>query len=110
MKVDMLMLSVIVGVQNNETLPSDYSLEQNYPNPFNPTTTIIYSIPKQKHVTLKVFDILGRLVATLVNEQQEAGYHKAEFSSTDLNLGSGIYLYKLSSGRYSKTKKMILMK
>lgn len=94
----------------NKKLPVGYTLEPNYPDPFNPTTTIIYSIPKPSHVKIEVYDILGRIVKSLVNEQQEAGYHKTEFSSLNLSLGSGIYFYRLSSGRYSETKKMVLMK
>ncbi len=85
-----------------------YSLEQNYPNPFNPTTTISYSIEKDGLVTLKVFDILGKEVAALVNERMTAGYHSVDFNAD--NLPSGIYVYKLTSGNFTESKKLILLK
>lgn len=88
--------------------PNQYSLEQNYPNPFNPTTRISYSIKEKGLVTLRVFDILGNEVRTLVNEEQDAGNYKVEFSAT--SFASGIYFYSLQSGEFLSTKKMILLK
>ncbi len=88
--------------------PFNYSLEQNYPNPFNPSTTIEYSIPQSGLVTLKVFNVLGKEVATLVNGQNDAGNHKVEFDASALN--SGVYFYKIESGSFAETKKMILLK
>ena len=88
--------------------PFSYSLEQNYPNPFNPSTTIEYSIPQNGFVTLRVFNILGKEVATLVNEQVIAGKHKIDFDASGLN--SGVYFYKIESGNFVETKKMILIK
>jgi hypothetical protein len=88
--------------------PFSYSLEQNYPNPFNPSTTIEYSIPQNGFVTIKVFSVLGKEVATLVNEQIMAGKHKINFDATGLN--SGVYFYKVESGSFADTKKMILLK
>ncbi len=88
--------------------PFGFSLEQNYPNPFNPSTTIEFSIPQNGFITLKVFNVLGREVATLVNEQVEAGKHKVEFDASNLN--SGVYFYKVESGSFADTKKMILLK
>ena len=89
--------------------PATFSLSQNYPNPFNPTTTINYSIPKKGNVSLKVFDVLGNEIKTLVNEEKLIGNFKVEFDAT--NLASGIYLYNLQIGEeYSETKKMILIK
>jgi hypothetical protein len=85
-----------------------YSLEQNYPNPFNPTTTIIYSIKREEFVSLKVFDILGNDIATLVNEIKPAGNHEVEFIAKDIP--SGIYFYTLSAGNFTSTKKLILLK
>ncbi|MCZ7609994.1 MAG: T9SS type A sorting domain-containing protein [Ignavibacterium sp.] len=85
-----------------------YLLYQNYPNPFNPTTNIEYSIPEASFVQLKVYDILGNEVATLVNEEQSAGIYRADFSGTDL--ASGLYIAKLQAGNYSKTIKMSLLK
>ncbi len=88
--------------------PTEYSLMQNYPNPFNPATTIAYSIPKNGLVTIKVYDILGKEVAELVNEVKEAGSYSVQFNATELP--SGIYFYTLSSGDYTETKKLILLK
>lgn len=97
------------GVQQipNE-MPSNFQLSQNYPNPFNPSTEINYSIPKSGLVTLKVYNILGQEVATLYNGFQRAGAYTATFDAS--KLASGIYLYRLESGNFVQTKKMILMK
>ncbi len=91
-----------------EDVLKNYSLSQNYPNPFNSSTVINYQLPVTSNVTLKVYDILGREVATLVNEEKHAGSYEIEFNGT--NLTSGIYFYHLISGDYSKTKKMILLR
>jgi hypothetical protein len=88
--------------------PLNYSLQQNYPNPFNPSTTIEYSIPQSGLVTLKVFNVLGKEVATLVNGQNDAGNHTVEFNASALN--SGVYFYKIESDNFVETKKMILLK
>jgi hypothetical protein len=95
---------------NHESLQSPYSfiLHQNYPNPFNPSTTISFSIPSRSFVSLKVFDLLGREVATLINENQNVGTHFTTFSAT--NLPSGIYFYRLQAGSFSETKKLVLQK
>ena len=85
-----------------------YGLSQNYPNPFNPTTTITYSIPQNSFVTLKVYNILGSEVAELVNGQVEAGVHKINFNS--FNLNSGVYFYTIKAGNFNSAKKMTLMK
>ncbi len=90
------------------TIPNVYSLSQNYPNPFNPTTTIKYQIPKEGMVQLKVYDILGREVSTLVNEIQTPGNHKINFDGKYLS--SGVYFYRLTSGSFVSTKKFILIK
>ena len=87
---------------------SDYSLDQNYPNPFNPSTKISYSIKEEGLVTLKVYDILGKVVATLVNENKPAGNFEAEFNASQLP--SGMYIYKIQSGKFSDVKKMLLTK
>lgn len=89
-------------------LPSAFALEQNYPNPFNPATTIKFSIPKNGLVQLKVFDVTGSEVASLVNGELNAGSYKADFNASQL--GSGVYFYKLVADGYSETKKMILIK
>ncbi len=99
-------------VNEDDNFPSTYSLSQNYPNPFNPVTTISYQIPKTEFVSLKVYDILGRAVATLVNEEKPAGSYEVEFNpaSSIKNPASGIYFYKITAGSYIETKKMILLK
>ncbi len=89
-------------------IPTDYILSQNYPNPFNPSTTIEFAIPKDENVSLTVYDVLGRVVSELVNENLRAGYYKVEFNAS--NLASGIYFYKLKAGDFVSTKKLILMK
>jgi len=87
---------------------SDFQLYQNYPNPFNPNTNISFYIPTSEIVSLKIYDILGREIATLVNEQLNSGYHSFNFSAN--NLPSGVYFYKLQAGSFSATKKMLLSK
>ena len=92
----------------NPELITIYSLSQNYPNPFNPSTIINYQTPVDNFVTLKVFDVLGREVAQLVNTYKEAGTHSVEFNASDLS--SGLYFYTLRANGYSLTKKMIITK
>ena len=89
-------------------LPKEFTLYQNYPNPFNPITKIKYDLPNQAHVTLKIYDILGREVTTLVNDSKPAGRYEVEFNG--IKFASGIYLYKLQAGNYTSVKKMILVK
>jgi hypothetical protein len=95
-------------VKIGETLPDNYILNQNYPNPFNPTTNIEYSIPSESFVELKVYDILGNEVATLVNEQRSAGVYRADFNAT--NLPSGMYFARLKANEFIKVVKMTLLK
>jgi hypothetical protein len=99
--------------------PNKFSLEQNYPNPFNPKTNIQYAIGSRQFVTLKVYDVLGNEIATLVNEEKPAGEYEVEFNLNTTsdksfrlvrNLSSGVYFYKLTAGTFSETKKMILAK
>jgi subtilisin-like proprotein convertase family protein len=98
-----------VGVQNvSNTVPQKYELEQNYPNPFNPVTNIKFSIPESGLVKIKVFDILGKEVAVLVNEFKQAGTYKVDFNGT--RLSSGAYFYRLETGSFTDTKKMLLVK
>ncbi|MBX3006485.1 MAG: S8 family peptidase [Melioribacteraceae bacterium] len=108
-------IEVITGVIEDVELPTEFTLFQNYPNPFNPQTTISYVIPNgmpasNVHVTLKVYDILGREVATLVNEIQQAGIHNYKFSIINSQLSSAVYFYRLHAGDFVSVKKMILMK
>jgi hypothetical protein len=95
-------------VESSLPIPLTYSLSQNYPNPFNPTTTISYQLPTQSYVTLKVFDVLGKEAATLVNGVEEPGYKSVTFDARKLS--SGIYFYRLKSGNYFETKKLMLLK
>jgi hypothetical protein len=101
-----------VGAQN-ANLPLTYSLEQNYPNPFNPTTSIKFTLPKASDVTLKVYDLLGREVRTLVNGTTEAGYYETVWNGHN-NLGAqvatGVYIYRIEAGSFVSTKKMMLLK
>jgi len=90
------------------TAPNKFSLEQNYPNPFNPITTIKYQIPELSFVTLKVYDVLGNEIATLVNKEKNAGTYEIEFDPAGFQ--SGVYFYQLQVGSLVETKKMVLMK
>ncbi len=103
----------VTDVDNQENVPSKFELSQNYPNPFNPTTTIKFQIPNQAFVTLKVYDLIGREVKTLVSEEMNAGYYQTQWNATD-NFGrrvsSGIYFYRLNAGQYSAVKKLLLLK
>lgn len=100
--------STPTSINQHEKLATDYYLAQNYPNPFNPTTNIQYSIPKLADVSLKVFDILGNDVATLVDRKQSTGVYNATFDGS--NLASGIYFYTLKAGAFTATKKLMLVK
>jgi hypothetical protein len=106
--VDHLSFTGPSSVEQLSSFPNDFTLKQNYPNPFNPSTKIEYSIPEASFVQLKVYDILGNEVATLVNEEQSAGTYRADF--TGENLASGLYIAKLQAENYSKTIKMSLLK
>ena len=101
--------ALTVGVNgNNNEVPASFELKQNYPNPFNPNTSISFNLPKESSVTLEVFDITGKNVATLVNETKAAGKYSYDFNASDLS--SGIYFYKLTADGFTSTKKMILSK
>ncbi|HEY5124998.1 MAG TPA: T9SS type A sorting domain-containing protein [Ignavibacteria bacterium] len=102
-------LSEITGIQNISTeIPSQFSLSQNYPNPFNPTTVINFQLSVAGQVVLKVYDVMGREVQTLVNESLKPGTYEASFDGSQLT--SGVYFYKLSAGDFSETKKMLMVK
>ena len=93
---------------NGFSVPEGFILHQNYPNPFNPSTVIKYEIPDKQHITLKIYNVLGNEIETLINEVQQAGNHEVRWNA--LNLPSGIYYYKIQSDRYNETMKMILLK
>jgi hypothetical protein len=98
-----------VDVKNSKIKQFRFALNQNYPNPFNPTTNISFSIPSKSFVSLKVFDLLGREVATLVSEEMLAGNHSRQWNA--INIPSGVYFYRLQAGSsYNETKKLILLK
>jgi hypothetical protein len=88
--------------------PVEFSLSQNYPNPFNPSTVIRYGLPVEVHLSLAVYNALGQLVCRLADEEQVAGYHEVKFDGTDL--GSGVYLYRLTAGGFTQTRKMLLVR
>ena len=99
----------VVGVEGKEKLlPISYALEQNYPNPFNPSTTIRYGMPHKSAVQLTVFNTLGQQVATLVQGEQEAGYHEVRFDGSGLS--SGVYFYRLQAGDFVQTRKLLLIR
>lgn len=99
---------ILTGVGNTEIIPTKYSLEQNYPNPFNPTTNIKFTVPKDGHSTLKIYDMTGKEVSTYLDSYIKAGSYNAQFNGT--NLSSGVYYYRLTAGDFSETKKMMLVK
>ena len=102
-------IGLTTGIVNNlESIPQTYSLMQNYPNPFNPVTTINFSIPQHGFVTLKIYDVLGKEVMTVVNEQKVRGNYEVEFNAG--NLASGAYFYRIESGEFRDVKRMILLK
>ncbi|MFZ1291257.1 MAG: T9SS type A sorting domain-containing protein [Melioribacteraceae bacterium] len=93
---------------NSEKIISENFLNQNFTNPFNPTTKISYQLPEKSIVTLKVYDILGREIAELVNDSRETGYHEVTFDAS--NLSSGIYYYQIKAGDFIQSRKMLLIK
>ncbi|MBS1518696.1 MAG: T9SS type A sorting domain-containing protein, partial [Bacteroidetes bacterium] len=98
-----------VGIENNVLgIPSEFRLDQNYPNPFNPSTRISYAVPKESFVSIKIFDILGKEVMSLVNENKQPGYYDVQFNAS--NFASGMYFYKIEAGNFTETKRMILLK
>ena len=101
------LISTLVDGKNDNT-PKSFTLQQNYPNPFNPSTTIRYSLPQSGQVKLIVYDVLGRQVATLIDEKKSAGVYNVSFNAARLT--SGVYFYRLNIGAYTDTKKMILLK
>lgn len=95
-------------VREVSSLPKEFALQQNYPNPFNPTTSINYDLPVSSIVTLQIYDVSGREIATLVNEQQNAGIYNVQFHGS--NIASGVYFYRIKAGEFTQVKKMFLIK
>lgn len=100
--------TTITDVEDEETIPTVFKLEQNYPNPFNPSTIIKFAVPERSNVIIKIYNITGEEVHTLVNEEKERGWYEIKFNSN--GLASGIYLYRMQAGSYVNIKKMMLMK
>ena len=98
----------ITSIAEEVRVPEQFSLRQNYPNPFNPSTTIKFELPQVSHVTLSVYDILGREVSVLVNEKRDAGVHEVKFDGS--NLASGVYFYRIQAGSFVQSKKFVLLR
>ncbi len=98
----------MTSIDDSEPIPVDYSIEQNYPNPFNASTSIHYNLPRASHVTIDIYDLLGRKVETLLNEMQSAGHYRVVWNAR--NKPSGTYFYRIQTGDYIEMKKMVLLK
>ena len=99
----------ITGIEDEKNkIPTEYLLNQSYPNPFNPSTKISWQSPVRSRQVLKIFDVIGNEIATLVDEEKEAGYHSIDFNGSDLP--SGVYFYQLRAGSFVQTKQMLLLK
>jgi len=105
---DTLFRSVLVAVKPSDELPARYALAQNYPNPFNPVTTIHFEIPKETHVTLRVYNLLGQEVMTVIDGESVAGSYDVRIDASALS--SGVYFYRLDAGDFAQTKKLLLLK
>lgn len=104
----LIISSSVNSINDKQNKPLSFELNQNFPNPFNPSTKIRYSVASTSFVKLKVYDILGREIAELVNEEKPAGIYEANFEGS--RLASGVYIYRLQAGNFIETKKMILLK
>jgi fibronectin type 3 domain-containing protein len=100
--------ATLTDVQLEDAIPTEYALKQNYPNPFNPTTMIKFAIPEASQVKLAIYDVTGREVGLLVNEQMAAGTYSVDWNA--VNLSTGIYFYRIEAGSFVNVKKMILIK
>ncbi|MBT8380599.1 MAG: VCBS repeat-containing protein [Ignavibacteria bacterium] len=107
-RTDYVSVSSVASVEGENQLPTEFNLYQNYPNPFNPSTLIKYSIPSESFVTLKVYNVLGTEVATLVNEKKTPGFYELNFGGE--KLPSGVYVYRIETGSFTSSKKMLLIK
>ncbi|MEW6196065.1 MAG: T9SS type A sorting domain-containing protein [Bacteroidota bacterium] len=102
--------SLLTDAENLSELPGEYRLYQNYPNPFNPTTTIEFQIPDHEFVSLKVYDLVGREITTLISEYKQPGKYSLEFKTQTAELASGVYFYKLTAGNFTSVKKFVIVK
>jgi len=105
--------NTVTAIEDKKIIPTQFELSQNYPNPFNPTTVINYSLPNNAFVVLKIYDMLGREIKTLVNNEMNAGKYSISWKGEDNNgnkVTSGIYIYKISAGNYSAARKMVVLK
>jgi hypothetical protein len=100
--------SPLKGGDSPRPVPRDYDLAQNFPNPFNPSTVIGYALPVKSHVLLTVHNLLGQVVATIVNGDQDAGFHQIRFDA--VGLASGVYLYRIEAGKFVQTRKLTLIR
>ena len=109
--IDDIVGYVPTGVWSDKyVIPVEYKLNQNYPNPFNPSTIIRYTVKTSSLVTLKVYNLLGKEVAVLLNEDKQPGEYEVDFSAGKFNLASGVYFYRLTAGSFTSVKKMVLLK
>jgi hypothetical protein len=110
---EMVVRDVVVGIGDQQALPTTFDVAQNYPNPFNPTTTISYQVPQVSDVKLVIYNVLGQKVRTLVNSQMEPGYHSVVWDGRN-ELGqavaSGVYIYRFEASEFTKTLKLMLLK
>ncbi len=106
----LIVANEVTNIEENNYvgIPKEYKLQQNYPNPFNPSTTISFELPQKSEVNLTIYNTLGQVVATLINEVKQAGQHQIVFDASDLP--NGVYIYRINAGSYSAAKKMILLK
>jgi hypothetical protein len=103
----------LTSVENNPRMPMSYDLGYNYPNPFNPSTMIPYQVPKKTHVSIVIFDVLGRFVATLVNEEKTQGRYFVEWkgeNSSGNQAATGVYFYRMKAGHFEASRKMLLLR
>ena len=105
---DSLMSGTIVGVTGQEEVPASFSLEQNYPNPFNPSTTVHFELPTAAHVTLKVYNVLGQEVMTVLDEEMAGGRYDVRIHASALS--SGAYFYRLHAGDFVQTRKLVVLR
>jgi hypothetical protein len=98
----------VTGVPKERIVLKTFSMQQNYPNPFNPKTTISFSLPSRGHVSVKIFDLLGKEISTLLDDIRDPGDHSVDWDAS--SFASGVYFYRMQAGNFVQTKKMVLLK